>query len=1843
MSFYNQIKLDIEKKKKEKAELAFNRNLLSNAVENGTVQSAFNDPNTPLVTFPTDLEQERLDEHEAKYKELEDQLADPETLLSSEVLTGGKFRFNDIVLPISPEQISVIVDEYEDSLLLMRQEVPVIGQSGRKKIRIIVNFAYDTISGWTDLAKMAIQIRKTPIATIENEKIRKELFGELDDFSNIGVVVDNFSGYMEEDYPTLMRCTLQMSWFNHAPYVQDIKYVDETADGIKWTDVPTKTFVDFYRSGTGNLNLLVNDPTIMDRSKSDKSLTVMYKEYREFKDTLTKSRVGQGSFVAPIIESGDEGTVNAARELLNQGWYLGSEDEEDIKKVIDGVFYRWRKIEIPYTDLDTSGALILQNMSFSLSTNPSYISMESYAVPTIQFLGGSTSEIRGMVFAAAEYASYEQRTPIETSKDLSTLMSIFKKVSEDRLRYPKYAKENHLLISHPIAKLMKYRSHEANSSEFTYSNSKGELDIFNINDFLPVVLSSSQSTTVPGLPFASKLQLDFKETRLARNVKNITFNSRVGSGNIANQQDTKRKLILTVAQNTGIFFDSKTGNFAKSEKRRSTDREKADILLKALNALRFFDPSVLSVESAFNSKVFLSNGEREADLSGGLADPNESKRKLNLIGREYSGDERRRGIQELKKSIFSSQWVDQYLVGLYADFANGVIAGDDWVGTYVQLFDDFASIIPLGTRDTYPDMMLPAGRENPAFYFANNENRTNLIRNNILKNMSKRYGAYQENLGRMLLGKEIEKLKDEVTGQPLINLKQVQYGASSYSPAYNYAAIPSNEDKGRARTYNINDATQREIVTELAMAHATAPNDSLAKVYPAFSVQLYSDRFNVGQKYSANDLTAKNAASEQQLDLLDMYDLSSIMDIRIIKDEHEAADVMIIRILNTQKHLMTSQGKDPNYSAETYHLFGQGGLFQSIYNGSSVVNQSKTNNLEDIGLKEGTKIRAYLGNSTDAKALELEFTGRIAAINGKNIVEIYCIGDGHELIQDTKGYERDEVKIDSDTVDLIGEVLSKAEEVKSFGNTKFEIVKGIGLDLPDFMGGVSALDNITAPSMWPGFADETFGFDVVDNATRTFFTVGGVAFIFGTVLTGGALLGLAGLSAGIGLIGTTFSRIAKAYNPCQFTIYQQTIWDVLQELTLRHPGYICATVPFDNRSTIYFGEPDGLYFYRGYQTAMERSIKMIGATKGNRNTTVREIYDQRTKESIGLSIPESSHPFLLPTAKMQTDIKKMLSSSGAADVKQMALLNMQKPFRNYHLVTSENDIISNDIEASSTGVANSVQVYHPVNNDNGNPDGKEWFSNYKLTDKMKADDDLLSNYVNNKIFTFHNAHNEDDELELPQRYAKAILCKELGNIYKGKLSILGRKGIKPHDIVILNDTYNKISGPCAVGRVVHLISPQNGWTTHIYPKFIAIPDTSAGAFQMKAILKASRYWLGTTTELFYSNMEKFRPTEIADSNKFTDELFRATDQLVNGQEFDNDLSKEELENGEHNYFDELNAAKAVNALDSASAGIGNVALNKALGGSKQILKNNGRSIKEGARKFDRLTHVAQEAYKKKQWAKGTAKFGYGGAKTVAKVGGKLFARTALGFAGGFLFTSLLEGIADGFVSYMKYRQPVSIFPLTKEGKPWMAALNGFTENSAIEHMKLQSVRGADKFGFMVSTVRQLYEDWAGEVPADVGYGGEYRVVGVANDGDTLEIQNGSSVEKIRMSGYDSGEVKNYGNTKSGGSNELAMGLEAKKRVNELIQQNGGMVSIVRHAPDTYNRTIADLATNDKYKERVKVGSRDIHDILKEEGLVLSYPAPRPKSLYYEKFPGGSEEVWGKMYQDYKKKYPERIK
>lgn len=1830
-------------------------------------------------------------------------------------LKPGMFRFNDVLLPMPPESIQILTDEYEDALLLMRTEVPAVTQTGRKRVRIIVNFPIELDSETNDvisLSKIIIQIRKTPIATIDNEKIRKEIFGSLDINNNIGVVVDNISGYIDDSYPNLLRCTLQMSWFNHLPYVDELKYVKEMPTGEKRYQLfPSDQFTQFYSSGTLlSNNVLINYPGAS--YESLKSLKILYKEFYfepkiiEFQNAT--SGEPKNVFVSALSykqKAISDKSQKLVLELKKEGWYLAEDESKFYLNPINPVFYRWREFEIPFSDL-SNGALMLQNMSFSLSTNPSYITLEQHSIPTIQFLGGSVADIRALIFADADKEEVEtfskESTPIGTSTKLGELQAILKQISEDRIKYPKFAKNNHLLIAHPLVQLMKYKIEETNQ-EFTYLKTyrttnneiKQEKIKFNVNNYLPVVVSSTKSSTVEGVPFATNYQIDFKETRLGKKNKNLRYTGgNFDNENVIPGSDTKNslsnihyKIINKILTQNKIEFDKTNGVFVQKVKENSISQRGILInkLIEALNnsAIAWSGDKVpvQSLEDLFKTEKYLLtekdykikfrnnynnktknvlqdivNAQRKQenqikDFNALMSKRAKNQKVIYSVGdqlNKYATANRIFFNQAFATTIF----VPNFYILLLKDLNNG----DEWVKPYLDLFDEYASQQKGPLKDLYPDMMLPKNTTNPAFYFKDNNLRIENYKNRLAQNFS----GNAQNIG--------EKFKEKVFNPEFAKSvnPEILPPKGSFDISRNVFSMTENKGEGLGLSHDFNQAEQRIALAQKTIANITSHMTSLAQVYPTFQVQLFSPRYNFFQKFSAADIKADELLQENQRDLLDIFDLSSIIDIRIIKDEHEAADVMVIRVLATDKELMSTVG-DPIYDPEQFSWtsVGQGALdfINSLKNGNtpglipSTINNTFNSNLEKTGLKEGTPIKALLGYANSGDILSTEFIGRIAAISGKDVLEIYCIGNGHELIQNTLGFKEgsdNKYTLNSDTPDLIKKILSENPEVKSFGNTQMELFKGFTIPAPFFLGGRSAFDNIQAPTLHPsGNAINNAFQSIVSSASKLaglagaayvplsmLATSGGaLAAIAGTIL-GGATLGTFVISAAmvgvvVGVGYTALRAYATTFHASNFTIFQQTIWDVCQEMTYRHPGHICSVVPFDNRSTLFFGEPDCVYFYRGPESALEKVVLYLNSRKmrfGDKNTditntlsrdnfatngqwtnqpriTLRELSDRKSEFSdtkIFNLFNDPTTPISTASTKerLQKREEKIINGLKDIDIDTLAIEAMQKPFRNYHLVTSEHDIITNQIDASALDVANSVQIYHP-NKSRNSEFGQQYVDNYELTEYMKADDDLFSHLINNKVFTFHNAHT-DNVPDMPERYAKAILCKELGKIYKGKIVILGRPTIKPHDIIVLRDTYNQITGPVSVSKVVQTISPSTGWITIIYPNFIAIPDTSAGALQMLSLLKACRFWLADEGQLFYTNMEKFTPSENTGAGASDEETLKAIKMMSNQP---NTIDKELIyKEGAQSFADKL-------SNESMTTWKTNAVLTSSIAGtvaapvSSALIANSATATKGVATS---AVNAAGTAFKA-GIGQGVLASGSGLLRTGLAVT-KTVGITSVLAGSTFVLSYLLDYAQEAFVNWSKYREPIYIFPLKKENKPWMAALNGFKENTPLEHMELAVTRAADKMGAMMNYAEQFYKDWVGESPNALRPSNNEIVARVV-DGDTIYLASG---EHIRIKGVDTAETKP--DQRSGYvpfADEIALGNEAKRFLKQLIENKP--VTISRENVDRYGRTVA----------KVYYEGRDISNILFDLGL---------SKLYTGDFKGTNEErhaYWSRKAQEYK--------
>jgi hypothetical protein len=855
---------------------------------------------------------------------------------------------------------------------------------------------------------------------------------------------------------------------------------------------------------------------------------------------------------------------------------------------------------------------------------------------------------------------------------------------------------------------------------------------------------------------------------------------------------------------------------------------------------------------------------------------------------------------------------------------------------------------------------------------------------------------------------------------------------------------------------------------------------SLKQAFPTFKVFLRQDNFFFERELSVSDKSAreqKNLSTDFR-DMSEFFDVSNVLDIRLVKDEEVAADMLIIRVVATDRDKVNKIKKDIELETMEHkytHKAVIAGVKDIKSKGGGLT--AAEEHLKKYGLTEGVRIQARLGYDTDANNLPVEFNGKIVSVRGKEIIEVICLGNGEELIAEIKAATvKDEYSFNSNTPDLIAELLEESPEVVSFGNLNYKSDTGFEIGImPEFLGGRTVLDNIFAPSLFKDYTVQTAAVTALSNAALIGVTAQAVIAVGLKV----GILGAAGMVAAPPLLlilgfAAAGAAVYEGYKEARnwlfgspFTIYNNTIWDVFQELTLRHPGTVCSVVPYDNRSTIFFGEPNENYFYRG-PTPIEAAL--IPRPTFSFNRTTREIYDY---DVLGLE-KEWGESQAQDGAVMRNSKKKEVLSKvreNTAPSVNSTILGMVKPFRNYHLVASEHDIISNTIECTSRDIANSVQVAFPKDSDEGNFDGSVGFTDYDLSYEIEADDDLYREFLRKKVLTFHNAHRKPVE-DLPERYAKASLVKELERVYRGKLTIMGRPNIKPHDVVILRDTVNDIMGPVGVAKVIQIMSPHNGWITEIVPKMMVFPDNASGVYQLSLVTKGAAYWLSDEYQRFYTNLRRYMPSESGFSNLGTN-LFDLG-RLIGGSDT---LDYENMGFEDKDSIERMNTGSTTTDRNIQTVGIMGAAA-AAIGLENLALANNlpqviaGSAVNSGIAAGQTGAQVIASGVSATARATNFVSTGLNATAAVTK--GALSLGSA--FTGPLVHLGL-SAFVDAVVSWTKYRQPIMFFPLYREGEAWYAAMNGFKDNTIIQHFTEEVNKVTNKFEFYGLYVNRIWEEF----------------------------------------------------------------------------------------------------------------------------------------------------------------------
>jgi hypothetical protein len=1335
-------------------------------------------------------------------------------------------------------------------------------------------------------------------------------------------------------------------------------------------------------------------------------------------------------------------------DLLEQaGWV-----KDDVQwKIEPGhvLMYRYKVFRVePGVELD-SGKMIVEAASAGLETHTPNIVLQSHTIPTAQFLGASSSNITMQLFVNAELSEHQ---PVGTSIKLMEFTKILEEVNLDAILYHRQSFNDSLFLRHPLAKLCKYKpySNDRLPAKVYDPYSRSLVEGVDLNEYLACTVEDMSSETVEGHPFCSRVTVNFVENYVNQesNLKSQT----VGQGQTA--YDSFKGLINTLAARWGIqnvaqetaevanedaVFDRGTrggritedrrrfsgvkNNFTTSDYPIGTNPEEEKIALDLVSALNVSSSLDYSTEKGGTA------GFPFTSVAQAMEHPFTITVRKQAVANLLYGQLGTENVTPFTYEEFMRLGERLILLAV-----NGRPAGNPY-GKFVDVFN---KVTEVPTESAYPDMMLPDDFPQPDHAWFNlTDYRDSRER---LERLTK--SAFDT---RRLVGVESAKYRSPEAMPEELKAKEFIPNKWGPAPAANPLLTASEDYKdGIPFSQNPLELKQQAYSTARSMEEWQELTYTMRRAMPTFKIYFKEDL------PETEDGTLESNPAWRNLN--DVYDLNGIIDIRLSKKQDNPADLLVIRMTNSRQDFMSKYYTVRQLSNK--QAIADSRSKRSIRNATTPDEASKSYRaLHARGdakvLREGTRVELRMGYDNNPNNLNIEFTGRIMSANGTDIIEIICQGDGVELLQDIKGVGGKDEELDTTTGKAIAEFLERCPEIQSFG-TSGNNTKWFGdVILPVNFGGRSILENIFAPTLYSGW--ENFGSSL---KYSTWAATGAAVATIAAPFTGGLSLVIAGglgalstvLFAG-GLIVDSFKAAKFMIWGVPFKVYEQTPWEVLQELTLRHPGVICSVVPFGGRSTIFFGYPDQLYFHRPATFAERVVLRNGDATNTFTKTTRRDIlknkqgdrvfgaHDFSREDTNALRQAPGSGVLAYQDASIyqgngynKENIPRQPGENKPGELARMAM----KPFINYHVVTSMHDIVFNEIKVTTDDVYNAVRVLHPddsglVGDADKNFDGSAGFEDYIQTDTIQADDDLIRNYIKLQTLVFHNASNHPLE-DLPERYAINSLAKNLENIYSGKLTILGRPKVKPHDIVFIEDFYSGISGPVKVGAVTHVLSYKTGWITEIHPKLVVSHYSATLIDQVRAMKEVAK-------EVALQNLSTFQSGYIAAQREPEDFGKVLRDNVNSG-------IRKSLGTAIRGKMITAGVATAAKAYTESYRSAANAAYSTAFKNAGKVnisdFSNASFSTARNASRAGGAPFTAQAAA------------GRAASKSVGKAGVAFRSLKVASKAAIFLWG--IEYAITNYVNWSRTRQPIAFDPLLRGGSPWIMGLWGFLNNSEAQAM-----------------------------------------------------------------------------------------------------------------------------------------------------------------------------------------------
>lgn len=248
---------------------------------------------------------------------------------------------------------------------------------------------------------------------------------------------------------------------------------------------------------------------------------------------------------------------------------------------------------------------------------------------------------------------------------------------------------------------------------------------------------------------------------------------------------------------------------------------------------------------------------------------------------------------------------------------------------------------------------------------------------------------------------------------------------------------------------------------------------------------------------------------------------------------------------------------------------------------------------------------------------------------------------------------------------------------------------------------------------------------------------------------------------------TLFNGFSRAVTYDYFAV-KETPWDVMRQMTYRHPGTFVKPLMYEDRCTLFFGIREQMYIARDADKFLMSSASEAALDGDSENPLIDKYIEDRVRRL--------------------------------------------EPVFNFHIINSEMNLISNEIKLNGNFKTKVNVGYREDNSDINNSNNWETFS-------MQLDDNLSAWEVRSTDLVLSGC----DHRYLSYRYGTMKLAEEAETMYEGKIFIIGNSSVKSGDYAYIHDTTRRLFGIIKVRECIHHFDERNGFVTEITPGLFVEP------------------------------------------------------------------------------------------------------------------------------------------------------------------------------------------------------------------------------------------------------------------------------------------------------------------------------------------------------------------------------------------------------------------------------------